>query len=89
MNTNNTLNYRLYVQRQEEFVRDDYRAEFRQYNKIKTAENMFRYSDASILDIALSLGFSSQSAFSSSFRKITQMTPKAYRDEFYSYNMVK
>lgn len=57
--------------------------------KIRTAENMLRYSDFTILDIALSLGFSSQSAFSSSFKKITQMTPKAYRDEHYSLNMTK
>ena len=38
MNTDNTLNYRLYLQRQEEFVRADYKAEFRQYNKIKNGD---------------------------------------------------
>ena len=38
MNTDSTLNYRLYLQRQEEFVRADYHAEFRQYNKIKNGD---------------------------------------------------
>lgn len=55
--------------------------------KIKTAQNMLRYSDFSILDIALSLGFSSQSAFSANFKKYTKMTPKVYRDTYYNSNM--
>ena len=55
--------------------------------KINTAQNMLRYSDFSILDIAISLGFSSQSAFSSIFKKTTGMTPKVYRDEFYKKNL--
>ena len=38
MDTNSTLNYRLYVQRQDEFIRADYHAEFRQYNKIKNGD---------------------------------------------------
>ena len=38
MDTNSTLNYRLYLQRQEEFIRDDYHAEFRQYNRIKNGD---------------------------------------------------
>ncbi|MCR5543397.1 MAG: AraC family transcriptional regulator [Eubacterium sp.] len=55
--------------------------------KIRTAENMLRYSDYPILDIAISLGYSSQSAFSSVFKKITGMTPKSYRDKFYNKNI--
>ena len=38
MDTDNTLNYRLYLQRQEDFVRDDLQAEFKQYNRIKTGD---------------------------------------------------
>lgn len=48
--------------------------------KVKTAENMLCYSDFSLSDIALTLGFSSQSAFTYVFRKNTGLTPKKYRD---------
>lgn len=50
--------------------------------KITTAENLLKYSDFSYLDIALGLGFSSQSAFISVFRKVNGMTPKKYREMF-------
>ena len=55
--------------------------------KIQTAQNMLRYSDFPILDISISLGFSSQSAFSATFKKVTGFTPKAYRDKFYKKNL--
>lgn len=48
--------------------------------KIETTKNMLRYSDFTYLEIALALGFSSQSAFISVFRKYCGMTPKQYRD---------
>lgn len=51
--------------------------------KLTTAENMLRYSDFSFLDISLSLGFSSQSAFISVFRKAKGITPKQYREQHY------
>lgn len=54
--------------------------------KITTAENMLRYSDFSYLEISLSLGFSSQSAFISTFRKINGTTPKKYRELNYMAN---
>lgn len=57
--------------------------------KIKTAQNMLSYSDFGILDISLSLGFSSQSAFTSTFKKVCGMTPKAYRDQNYKANMTR
>lgn len=57
--------------------------------KIKTASNMLSYSDFGILDISLSLGFSSQSAFTSTFKKVCGMTPKAYRDQNYKANMTR
>ena len=55
--------------------------------KIKTAQNMLCYSDFSMMDIALSLGYSSQSAFSASFKKVVGMSPKSYRDQNYNNNM--
>ena len=49
--------------------------------KIHTAENILQNSDYPISDIALSLGFSSQSAFTTAFRKLTGATPAAYRGQ--------
>lgn len=49
--------------------------------KMKTARNMLLYSDASLFDIAMALGFSSQSAFSAAFKKVNDMTPGEFRDK--------
>ena len=49
---------------------------------MKTAQNMLSYSNYSILDISMSLGYPSQSAFSTVFKKQTGMTPKKYRDTY-------
>lgn len=57
--------------------------------KISTAENMLRYSEFSYLDISLSLGFSSQSAFISVFKKSRGMTPKQYREKYYMDNTIQ
>ena len=54
--------------------------------KIDTAKNILRYSDFSILDISISLGYSSQSAFTAAFRKLVGMTPKKYRDVYFTHN---
>ena len=51
--------------------------------KIRTAENMLRYSDFSYSDISHTLGFSSQSAFISVFKKANGITPKKYREQHY------
>lgn len=56
--------------------------------KITTAENMLKYSDFSISDIALSLGYSSQSAFTAAFRSVAGLTPKKYRDMYYEESLV-
>ncbi len=55
--------------------------------KITTAQNMLKYSDFSILDISLSLGFCTQSAFTSVFRQKTGLTPAKYRNIYYNDNI--
>lgn len=57
--------------------------EFIHNARITTAENMLIYTDFSLLEIALALGFSSQSAFGSTFKAVTGMTPKKYREKHY------
>ncbi|MCR4686480.1 MAG: AraC family transcriptional regulator [Lachnospiraceae bacterium] len=47
--------------------------------KIDTAKQMLTQSDYSITDISLSLGFSSQSAFTACFKQYTGVTPGSYR----------
>ncbi len=51
--------------------------------KINTAQNMLKHSDFSYLDISLTLGFSTQSAFISVFKKNVGLTPKQYREKHY------
>lgn len=51
--------------------------------KVDTAKNMLKHSDFSYLDISLALGFSTQSAFISVFKKSVGMTPKQYREKHY------
>lgn len=55
--------------------------------KITTAENMLKFSEFSLSDISLALGFSSQSAFTATFKRITGHTPKQYRGMYYSENI--
>lgn len=50
--------------------------------KIATAQNILIFSDFPLSEIAVSLGFSSQSAFSAAFRKHTGMTPFQYRSSY-------
>ena len=51
--------------------------------RITTAENLLINTDFSNLEIALALGFSSQSSFISVFRKKNGITPKKYRELHY------
>lgn len=48
--------------------------------RIDTAKNMLIYSNFSLSEIAMSLGFSSQSALSAAFKKITGQTPAKFRN---------
>ena len=50
--------------------------------KIKLAENLLMYSAYSYVQIASYLGFASQSHFGQTFKKITGMTPKSYREAY-------
>lgn len=50
--------------------------------KIRQAENMLRYSDYQIHEIANYLAFSSQSHFASCFKQETGMTPVHYRNQY-------
>lgn len=50
--------------------------------KVKAAESMLIYTDNSLQEIAFALNFSSQSHFSTVFRKIVGVTPRQYRDTY-------
>lgn len=52
---------------------------FIMHEKIALAKNMLAYSDYSYAQIAHSLGFTSQSHMGVEFKKVTGMTPSAYR----------
>ncbi len=49
-----------------------------------TAQNLLRYSELTGADIAVSLGYCSQSAFIYAFRRETGMTPQQYRQSHMS-----
>ncbi len=54
--------------------------------KIESAANMLQFSTCSSLEISNYLHFSSQSYFIKQFKKIIGMTPKEYRDKYYTVN---
>lgn len=49
--------------------------------KIAIAENLLKYTDHSMIEIANLLSFSSESHFIQQFREVVGVTPKKYRDE--------
>ena len=49
--------------------------------KIEEAKKLLRYSDKTLAAISFYLGFSSQSHFTRTFKKITDLTPNEYRDK--------
>ncbi len=55
-------------------------SEYIMRQKMKLAENLLMYSQYSIGQIGLYLGFSSQSHFGATFKKYEGLTPKQYRD---------
>lgn len=50
--------------------------------KIEKAQNLLKYSEVSSAEIAQFLAFSSQSHFIATFKKVTGMTPKKYKDHY-------
>lgn len=52
--------------------------------KIDVAKNLLSHSEYSMVEIANRLAFASQSHFIQSFKEVTGMTPKKYRDEHHS-----
>ncbi|MEM7714642.1 MAG: AraC family transcriptional regulator, partial [Cyanobacteria bacterium P01_A01_bin.68] len=48
--------------------------------RIESAKNLLHQNKLSIAEISYQLGFTSQSHFTTAFRKITGITPKCYRD---------
>lgn len=54
--------------------------EYIHYNKTNAAKQMLRYTDKSLIEIANYLSFCSQSYFQQVFKKVTGLTPTAYRN---------
>lgn len=52
--------------------------------KVERAKNLLQFSDYSFIEIANYLAFSSQSHFIQAFKAQVGMTPKKYRDRYYS-----
>lgn len=50
--------------------------------RMRHAEELLKHSNMTYLEISVTLGFSSQSAFIAMFKKITGTTPKHYRQEY-------
>lgn len=56
--------------------------EYIRREKIRRGENLLKYSDYQIRDIAFYLGFCSQSHFSRAFRQVAGVSPNEYRKQF-------
>ncbi len=56
--------------------------EYVRCEKVRRGENLLKYSDYQIRDIAFYLGFCSQSHFSKVFRQISGLSPNEYRKKF-------
>ena len=52
---------------------------WRREHRLDEAKNMLRNTDASVISIAVALGYSSQTAFAAAFKKLTGDTPSNWR----------
>lgn len=50
--------------------------------RVHKAKYLIQYDNLSFAEIAYETGFSTRSYFSTSFKKITGMTPKAYKEKY-------
>lgn len=56
---------------------------------MERAKQLLKERDLAIAEIALQCGFASQSSFSTAFRKMTSVTPEAYRDRLKKLLFIK
>ena len=61
-------------------------ADFIQLQRVEEAKNLLRFSDYQISEISSFLAFSSQSYFTSVFKRHTGMTPKQYSELYFRKN---
>ncbi|MEK7830555.1 MAG: helix-turn-helix transcriptional regulator, partial [Acidobacteriota bacterium] len=54
--------------------------QFLTQRRVEQAKQMLTEDDLPIVEIGLRVGFKNQSHFTTLFRRLTTMTPKAYRD---------
>lgn len=57
--------------------------------RVKRAENLLKYSDATLTEISSYVCFNSQSHFGSVFKKCNGVTPQQYRDRYRSREFLK
>jgi AraC family transcriptional regulator len=48
--------------------------------RVELAKQLLKCRDVAISEVALACGFANQSHFTKHFRKLTRITPKAYRE---------
>ncbi len=77
---------RLYSIMSEEYGITPYK--YIEQTRISVAENMLKYSDRSISEIALETGFANQSHFTRKFKAVLGITPLEYRKK-YGINLLK
>lgn len=61
-------------------------ASFIRIKRVEAAQNLLKFSDYTSVDIGNYLAFNSHSHFISVFKKETGMTPKVYRNKYFSSN---
>lgn len=55
--------------------------EYIQFTRINYSKHLLKYTQSSILEVALESGFENQNYYATVFKKLTGYTPKVYRDQ--------